>query len=107
MKKHTEQDLIKGMEGIYEEDLQKRLKDFYLKRKEMEGLEPDNTSIPERIRIQKENNDLCIKVYEEKLPLAIVERARRSAGLYNTQEEIEASIKKEKDSMEKMDSEER
>ena len=73
----------------------------------MEGLEPDNTSIPERIRIEKENNDLCIKVYEEKLPLEIVERARRSAGLYNTQEEIEASIKKEKDSMEKMDSEER
>ena len=73
----------------------------------MEGLEPDNTSIPKRIRIEKENNDLCIKVYEEKLPLEIVERARRSAGLYNTQEEIEASIKKEKDSMEKMDSEER
>lgn len=73
----------------------------------MEWLEPDNTSIPERIRIEKENNDLCIKVYEEKLPLEIVERARRSAGLYNTQEEIEASIKKEKDSMEKMDSEER
>ena len=66
MKKYTEQDLIKGMEGIYEEDLQKRLKDFYLKRKEMEGIELDNTSISERIRIQKENNDLCIKVYEEK-----------------------------------------
>lgn len=99
MKKYTEQDIIKGMEGIYEEDLQKRLKDYYLKRKEMKEFEPDNTSISERIRIQKENNDLCIKVYEEKLPLAIVERARRSAGLYKTQEEIATSIKIERDSM--------
>ena len=99
MKRYNEQEIIKGMEGIYEEDLQKRLKDFYLKRKEMEGIEPDNTSISERIRIQKENNDLCIKVYEERLPLAIIERARRSAGLYKTTEEIATSIKIERDSM--------
>ena len=99
MKKYTEQDIIKGMEGIYEEDLQKRLKDFYLKRNEMKEFEPDNTSISERIRIQKENNDLRIKVYEERLPLAIVERARRSAGLYKTQEEIDTSSKIERDSM--------
>ena len=57
------------------------------------------TSISERIRIQKENNDLRIKVYEERLPLAIVERARRSAGLYKTQEEIDTSSKIERDSM--------
>ena len=99
MKRYTEQEIIKGMEGIYEEDLQKRLKDFYLKRKEMEGIEPDNTSISERIRIQKENNDLCIKVYEERLSLAIIERARRSAGLYKTQEGISTSIKMEQDSL--------
>ena len=99
MKRYTEQEIIKGMEGIYEEDLQKRLKDFYLKRIEMEGFKPDGTPMSERIRINKENNDLRIKVYEERLPLAIIERAKRSAGLYKTPEEISDSIKMEQDSL--------
>ena len=99
MRKYTEQDIIKGMEGILEEDLQKRLKDFYIMRIRMKSSESDDKIINERQSILRENNELCIKVYERILPTSIIERARRSAGLYKTQEEIQASIKIERDSL--------
>ncbi len=100
MEVKSEEQIIRGMEGIFEEDLQKRLKDFYKKRETYNGKKLD-----ERQRIIKENNELCIKVYERKLPIAVIERARRSAGIYKNQEEIEKSIEREKESLAKNDSE--
>lgn len=94
----SEEQIIKGMEGIYEEDLQKRLKDYYKKRETY-----NDEQLNERQRIIKENNELCIKVYERELPGYIVERARRSAGIYKTQEEIEKSIEREKESLRRND----
>ncbi len=100
MEVKSEEQIIRGMEGIYEEDLQKRLKDFYKKRETYNGKQLD-----ERQRIIKENNELCIKVYERVLSIAVIERARRSAGIYKNQEEIDESIEREKESLEKKDSE--
>ena len=100
MEVKSEEQIIRGMEGIFEEDLQKRLKDFYKKRETYNGKQLD-----ERQRMFKENNELCIKVYERVLSIAVIERARRSAGIYKTQEEIGKSIAREEESLVKNDNE--
>ena len=73
------------MEVIHENDLQNRLKKLY-----------------------EENINLSIKIYERNLTLRVMERAKRSAGMYETEKEILDSVKrvesisnKEKEKLEK------
>lgn len=100
MKVKSEEQIKKWMEGIYEEDLQRRLKDYYKEREIYSG-----EQLNERQRINKENNELSIEVYERELPGYVVERARRSAGIYKTKEENEKSIEREKNSLSRNDDE--
>ncbi len=93
MKVKSEEQIKKGMEGIYEEDLQRRLKDYYKERERYSG-----EQLNERQRIKKEKIELFIKVYERELPGYVVERARRSAG-------IGELIKREKNSLSRNDDE--
>ena len=99
MEKYTEEMIKKEMEGINETDLQNRLKKLYEEREKINNKKLDNNNsnevIAQKLRTLEENIDLSIKVYEANLPVRFVERARRSAGMYNTQEDYSDSIKKE------------
>lgn len=96
MEVYTTEMIKNEMEGIREDDLQRRLTNYYKKRDSLK--EKEATVKPETLEkynILKENLNLRIKVYEDTLPLRIVERAKRSAGLYKTTDEIVESIKRE------------
>ena len=57
----------------------------------------NDNNVFEKLKIIIENINLSIKVYERNLPLRIVERAKRSAGMYETEKEISDSIKREEE----------
>lgn len=60
----------------------------------MKNLEKIEKQIADKIRIKANNIDLAIKVYEENLSLKIVERAKRLAGIYQTDREFSDSVDK-------------
>lgn len=93
MEKYSEEDIKEGMKGIHQIDLQNRLRKFYQEREKIQRKKDGNMKDRE---ILEENLNLCIKIYEENLPMRVVERARRSGGVYKTQEEFSVSVKKEK-----------
>ena len=69
------------MEGIYLEDLQRRLKSFYKERIKYENTEDMPSQIRERLEQKKKDNEAHIRVYERKLSPEIVSRAKRDAGI--------------------------
>ena len=99
MEKYTEELIKKEMEGIHETDLQNRLKKLYEEKKKLDSKTFENhdndKNISEKLKILEENINLSIKVYESNLPLRIVERAKRSAGIYEIEKEISDSVKRE------------
>lgn len=99
MEKYTEDSIKQGMEGIHETDLQNRLRKLYEEKKKIDSKTYENhendKNISEKIKILEENINLSIKVYERNLPLRIVERAKRSAGIYETEKQISDSVKRE------------
>ena len=98
MERLTVERIKKEMEGIHEEDLQRRLKEYYQERESLNSKILKLEKHPEllkEIKIIKDNIDLCIEVYEKSLTLPIIERAKRSAGLYKTEVEMHESCKKE------------
>ena len=76
------------MEGIRAEDLQRRLRDYYLTREKLRFTKKTIMSrdMIERIERKIRDNDLHIEVYEEELEPEIIERARRSAGIDKNEE---------------------
>lgn len=101
MEKYTEESIKKEMEGIHETDLQNRLRKLYEEKKKIDSKayesHDNDKNISEKLKILEENINLSIKVYERNLPLRIVERAKRSAGIYETEKEISDSVKREED----------
>lgn len=76
------------MEGIRAEDLQRRLRDYYLTREKLRFTKKTIMSrdMIERIERKIRDNDLHIEVYEEELEPEIIKRARRSAGIDKNEE---------------------
>ena len=110
MKEYTIEMIKEEMHGIKEEDLQRRLKGFYKeKEKIFETLKREevNKEIIEELNVLKNNIDLHIEVYEKELPIRVVERAKRSAGLYINAEEYANSIKREAEDIKAHEKDER
>ncbi len=101
MEKYTEESIKREMEGIHETDLQNRLKKLYEEKKKIASKknETQNNEIVEYLKTLEYNINLSIKVYERNLPLRLVERARRSSGIYETEEELSASVAREEESI--------
>lgn len=95
MKKLTKESIIEGMKNIKMEDLQRRLKDFYTEREKLKNFINKRKSLSDDVSILVDNNKLQIEVYEEELPTEIIERAKRSASMYNTPNEYATSVKSE------------
>lgn len=97
MEKYTEELIEEEMKGIHEVDLQNRLRKMYEEKKKIDSAIFDNQEdkdFLEKIKILRENIDLSIKVYEKNLPINIIERAKRSAGMYETEKEFSDSVKR-------------
>ena len=97
MENYTEESIKKEMEEIHETDLQNRLKKLYEEKRKIDNKKTEkhnNDNISKKLKTLEENINLSIKVYERNLPLRIVERAKRSAGIYETEKEISDSVKR-------------
>ena len=75
-----------------------RIQDFYQEREQITTILVKTQKDPEIVKQLTgilENIEFRIYVYEKELPIRVVERAKRSAGLYKEAEEYANSIKRE------------